>query len=80
MVNPMQKVVEISSDLQQQRAEYSVTKLFAAIVEALTYLDESIDRTNAGLNAGYSQNRADIQALSDEVRALREQLQRSPSP
>ena len=34
MVNPMQKVVEISSDLQQQRAEYSVTKLFAAIVEA----------------------------------------------
>ena len=80
MVNPMQKVVEISSDLQQQRVEYSVTKLFAAIVDALTYLDESIDRTNAGLSAGYTQNRADIQALSDEVRALREQLQRSPSP
>jgi hypothetical protein len=72
MANPIQKVAEMSADLQQQRVEYSEIKFFYAIVDALIYLDESIDRTNAGLHAGYSQNRADFQSLVDEVRTLRE--------
>ena len=50
---------------------------YAAVADSLKMLAGSVDNLTGMLNAGHRENRHDIKALTDEIRALKEKLDKS---
>jgi hypothetical protein len=76
MQEQTRKVVKMAADVKTEMTKDRVGDFFEAVADAIKNLDEQIERITTISNTVYRENRAAIQALTDEIKGLREELRK----
>jgi hypothetical protein len=76
--NPIQRAADAAAILQEQAGTTTKqSEFYAAAADSLKMLAGSVDGLSAMLNAGHQQNWQEIQRLAEELRKLKESLQKT---